>query len=349
MLRFMKLIWWECMKTKKKAMIITSVIISLIIISSIAMSNPALVDRAFYRMGFQEQICFPIIDEEFQSNNVINIAAASDFGINKNSITTLENIQSSDPEIILLVGDLGQSTAEKWIEISEVIDKENVYVVLSDGDLTEERQKFREYYALNNDYYSFDYENIHFLAVATGDVKENIEDFGVISNDKMQLDFIRMDLNYANDDPETDFTVVYMHLPMYSSRMVGSFMDLRNELQPMFDLYGVDLVISGHKHAYERTHPVMFDNIITDYGKCSYNNPDGQIYITVGTGGHSHSTFKQKQPWSVITNHNDFGFLNIKVVNDGKTLYGEFMSNTGKIMDAFQINLNSQSIKNLEG
>ena len=131
--------------------------------------------------------------------------------------------------------------------------------------------------------------------------------------------------------------------------MAGSFVDLKNELQPMFDLYGVDLVISGHKHAYERTHPVMFDNIITDYGKCSYNNPDGQIYITVGTGGHSHSTFKHKQPWSVITNHNDFGFLNIKVVNDGKTLYGEFMSNTGKIMDAFQINLNSQSIKNLEG
>ncbi len=336
------------METKKKAVLIAAVIISLII-SSIAISNPLLVDRFFYRMGFQEQVCFPIIDEEFQSDNVINIAAVSDFGINENSITTLKNIQSNNPEVILLVGDLGQSTAEKWIEISEFIGTENVYVVLSDGDLPKERHQFREHYALNNDYYSFDYENIHFLAVATGDVKENIEDFGVISNDKMQLDFIRTDLSYANDDPETDFTIVYTHLPMYSSSTSGSFMDLRNELQPIFDLYGVDLVINGHKHAYERTHPVMFDGIITDYGKCSYNNPDGQIYLTVGTGGHSHSQFKQKQPWSVITNHNDFGFLNIKVVNDGKTLYGEFVSNTGKIMDAFQINLNSQPIKNLEG
>ena len=165
----------------------------------------------------------------------------------------------------------------------------------------------------------------------------------------MQLDFIRTDLSYANDNPETDFTIVYTHLPMYSSSTSGSFMDLRNELQPIFDLYGVDLVINGHKHAYERTHPVMFDGIITDYGKCSYDNPDGQIYLTVATGGHSHSAFKQKQPWSVITNHNDFGFLNIKVVNDGKTLYGEFMSNTGKVMDVFQINLNSKPIKNLEG
>ena len=335
------------METKKKAVLIAAVIISLII-SSITISNPLLADRFFYRMGFQEQVCFPIIDEEFQSDNVTNIAAVADFGINENSITTLKNIQSNNPEVILFAGDLGQSTAEKWIESSEFLGTENVYVVIGDGDLPKERDKFREHYALNNDYYSFDYENIHFLAIATGDCTAPA-DCIVISNDKMQLDFIRTDLSHANDDPETDFTVVYMHLPMYSSRMVGSFVDLRNELQPMFDLYGVDLVISGHKHAYERTHPVMFDNIITDYGKCSYNNPDGQIYITVGTGGHSHSTFKHKQPWSVITNHNDFGFLNIKVVNDGKTLYGEFMSNTGKVMDAFQINLNSKPIKNLEG
>ena len=210
----------------------------------------------------------------------------------------------------------------------------------------------REYYDLNNDYYSFDYENIHFLAVTPADITLAERARGVsqetISNDKMQLDFIRTDLKHANDNPETDFTIVFMHLPMYSS-IQYPFMDLRDELQPMFDLYGVDLVISGHQHAYERTYPVMFNNAITDYEKCSYNNPDGQIYLTVGTGGHSHAKSEQKQPWSVIINHNDFGFLNIKLVNNGKTLYGEFTSNTGKIMDAFQINLNSQQIKNLEG
>ena len=339
------------MKTKKKAVIATSIIISLIIISSITISNPLLVDRAFYRMGFQEQICFPIIDEEFQSNNVLNIATAADFGINKNSIKTLANIQSSDPEIILLAGDLGQSTAERWIESSKIIGKENVYIVLGDGDLPQEKQKLREYYDLNNDYYSFDYENIHFLAVTPADLTLAERARGVsqetISNDKMQLDFIRTDLKHANDNPETDFTIVFMHLPMYSS-IQYPFMDLRDELQPMFDLYGVDLVISGHQHAYERTYPVMFNNAITDYEKCSYNNPDGQIYLTVGMGGHSHAKSEQKQPWSVIINHNDFGFLNIKLVNNGKTLYGEFTSNTGKIMDAFQINLNSQQIKNLE-
>ena len=94
---------------------------------------------------------------------------------------------------------------------------------------------------------------------------------------------------------------------------------------------------------------MMFNNVITDSADCSYEYPDGQIYLTVGTGGHSHSKFKEKQSWSIIQNHNDYGFINIRVVNDGKTLYGEFVNNAGKVMDTFQINLNSKQIKNLEG
>ena len=330
------------MKTKKKV-VITSILISLIIISSITISNVQLVDRVFYRMGFQEQICFPIIDEEFQSNNVTNIAVAGDFGINENSIKTLKNVQSSNPEVILITGDLGQSTAKEWIELSEFMDKNKIYIVLGDGDLLE-RNDYLKYSAFNNDYYSFDYQNIHFLAISTNEEKDN--EFGIVS-DPIQLDFIRADLSNAADDPRTDWLVVFLHHPMYTSMPNLYSMDLRNLLQPTFDLHGVDLVINGHKHAYERTNPVTFNDVITDNESCLYDDPNGQIYLTVGTGGHSHSQFKQKEPWSIIQNHNDYGFLNIKLLNDGKTLYGEFVSNTGKVMDAFQINLNDNSNKNL--
>jgi predicted phosphodiesterase len=342
------------MKTKKKVVII-SILISLIIISGITLSDPQLVDRAFYRMGFQEQVCFPIIDEEFQSDNVTNIAAVGDFGINENSIKTLKNIQSSNPEVILITGDLGQSTAKEWIELSEFMDRSKMYIVLGDADLLE-RNDYLKYSALNSDYYSFNYQNIHFLTIfdqadqirnnATNEEKDN--ELGIVS-DAVQLDFIINDLNNAADDPKTDWMIVVLHHSMYTSTPNLYSMILRDTLQPTFDLYGVDLVINGHKHAYERTNPVIFNNIITDDENCSYYEPNGQIYLTVGTGGHSHSQFKQKQSWSVIQNHNDYGFLNIKLLNDGKTLYGEFVSNTGKVMDAFQINLNDNPIKNLEG
>ena len=329
----------------KKVVIVIFIIIPLIIISSIAISNPFLVDRAFYRMGFQEQICFPNSDDVFQSDNVTNIAVAADFGVTKNSVKTLENIHSSNPEVVLIPGDLSYSTAEEWIEFTEFMGKTNIYIASGDAEPMEEKEKLLEYYGLNNNYYSFDYENVHFLSIDTTDEKN---EWGIISDDKMQLNFIRTDLSHAYNDPEIDFTIVIMHLPMYSSRDGGSFMDMRNELQPIFDLYGVDLVLNGHRHAYERTYPVMFNNTVTDNEDCSYDDPDGQIYVTIGTGGASHSPFKLKHPWSVVQNHNDYGFLNIKLLNDGKTLYGEFVSNTGKVMDAFQINLNDNSIKNSE-
>ena len=331
------------MKTKK-VVIVISIIISLVIISSITVSNPLLVDRAFYRMGFQEQICFVNYDDEFQSDNVTNIAAVGDFGINENSIKTLKNIQLNNPEIILIPGDIGQSTVKDWNELSQFMMNDNMYIVLGDSDLAEGND-YLKHFGLSDDYYSFDYENIHFLAIST-DQKSSTE-FGIYS-DNIQLDFIRTDLSGAADNPKTDWIIVFMHHPMYTSSPNSFSMELRNLLQPTFDLYGVSLVINGHKHAYERTNPVMFNNTITDDANCLYEYPDGQIYLTVGTGGHSHSPFKQKQPWSVVQNHNDYGFLNIKLLNDGKTLYGEFVSNTGKVMDAFQINLNDNSIKNLE-
>ena len=98
-------------------------------------------------------------------------------------------------------------------------------------------------------------------------------------------------------------------------------------------------MINGHKHVYERTNPVTFNNTITDNENCSYDDPNGQIYLTVGTGGHSHNKFKQKQSWSVVQNHNDFGFLNLKILED-RAIVGEFIANSGKIVDTFEIKKN---------
>ena len=322
------------MKTKQKVAII-SIIISIIVISSITILNPQLIDRAFYRMGLQEQICFPVINEEFQSDNVTNIVAAGDFGINENSIKTLKNMQSSNPEVILMLGDLGQSTSKDWIELSEPMDRNKMYIALGDGDLLE-RNEYLRYSAITDDYYSFDYQNIHFLAISTNEEKNNEL---VILSDVIQIDFIKDDLSNAADDPKTDWIVVFLHHPMYTSIHNQYSMDLRSLLQPTFDLYGVDLVINGHKHVYERTNPVTFNNTITDNENCSYDDPNGQIYLTVGTGGHSHHQFKQKQSWSVVQNHNDFGFLNLKILED-RAIVGEFIANSGKIVDTFEIKKN---------
>ena len=319
---------------QKKKIIILIILLSLIILSIIISSNPRLVDRALYRIGIQEQVCFP----EPKVNEIqdeINFAFVGDFGINRNSLNTLNNIKLVNPEMIILTGDLGQATFEEWKELSINLENETVYTILGDSESEIfNGEKYLKHYGLENEYYSFDYENIHFLGISTK--------VGNISYDFEQLEFIKTDLEKNYKNSETQWTIVFMHLPMYSSKAIDFefMMDIRNELQPIFDSYGVDLVVSGHKHAYERTSSLMFNNVILGNEKCEYQKSDGQVYLTVGTGGHSHSVFDNKESWSIIQNDNDYGFFNLVLSKKQNTLYGEFISNTGKIVDSFKIKNN---------
>ena len=319
---------------QKKKIIILIILLSLIILSIIISSNPRLVDRALYRIGIQEQVCFsdPKINE---IQDEINFAFVGDFGINRNSLNTLNNIKLVNPEMIILTGDLGQATFEEWKELSINLENETVYTILGDSESEIfNGEKYLKHYGLENEYYSFDYENIHFLGISTK--------VGNISYDFEQLEFIKTDLEKNYKNSETQWTIVFMHLPMYSSKAIDFefMMDIRNELQPIFDSYGVDLVVSGHKHAYERTSSLMFNNVILGNEKCEYQKSDGQVYLTVGTGGHSHSVFDNKESWSIIQNDNDYGFFNLVLSKKQNTLYGEFISNTGKIVDSFKIKNN---------
>ncbi|HEX6028087.1 MAG TPA: hypothetical protein VFY64_03510, partial [Nitrososphaeraceae archaeon] len=82
--------------------------------------------------------------------------------------------------------------------------------------------------------------------------------------------------------------------------------------------------------------------IITDKKTNHYTNPEGQIYLTVGTGGQS--LFKlngNKAPYLIITQDEVYGFLNVDVTakQGGTTmLVGTFYSNNnGEMTDQFTI------------
>jgi hypothetical protein len=86
------------------------------------------------------------------------------------------------------------------------------------------------------------------------------------------------------------------------------------------DKYGVDLVMWGDNHNYER---IKIPNKST-------------VFIQSGTGGESHYNFKRQIPESVYQNDKDFGITKITMNNN--TLTGQFISYAGKILDNFKIN-----------
>eukprot|EP01102_Stenamoeba_stenopodia_P005611 TRINITY_DN16355_c0_g1_i1.p1 TRINITY_DN16355_c0_g1~~TRINITY_DN16355_c0_g1_i1.p1 ORF type:complete len:162 (+),score=22.67 TRINITY_DN16355_c0_g1_i1:86-571(+) len=61
----------------------------------------------------------------------------------------------------------------------------------------------------------------------------------------------------------------------------------RNNLEPLFEGYGVDLVLNGHSHSYERMYPVFENETLG-----TYSDPKAPVYINNGCGGaHANDPF----------------------------------------------------------
>jgi 3',5'-cyclic AMP phosphodiesterase CpdA len=50
--------------------------------------------------------------------------------------------------------------------------------------------------------------------------------------------------------------IVVLHHPPYSAGYQGSSLDVRRAFAPLFERYGVQLVVSGHDHDYQRSEPI---------------------------------------------------------------------------------------------
>ena len=97
-------------------------------------------------------------------------------------------------------------------------------------------------------------------------------------------------------------------------------------LKKLYDTYGVDLVLNGHAHFYERTWPLRNDSI---------NTENGVTYITTGGGNDEYSKHAANKAWydarTRVTNH----FLTLSIV--GNKLYGRAIDSIGNVFDDWTI------------
>ena len=73
-----------------------------------------------------------------------------------------------------------------------------------------------------------------------------------------QRAWLEKELTAARSDHAVDWIVVCMHQVAISTvdKFNGADLGIREEWVPLFDKYGVDLVVCGHEHHYERSHPI---------------------------------------------------------------------------------------------
>ena len=124
--------------------------------------------------------------------------------------------------------------------------------------------------------------------------------------------------------------------------------NLEDIYHPLFEQYGIKLVLQSHSHTYERTYPLKInvedsdDPIITSKDLSNYYyDTDGLVIATVGTGGATPTVFSTNSEYSAVMYRHFYGFLNVDVSSDGTTLVGTFYKNgdnsRGEIKDQFTI------------
>lgn len=139
--------------------------------------------------------------------------------------------------------------------------------------------------ALNT--YFFRYGNIAVVALDGNDASYEIPaNRGWLGS--RQDAWLRATLSALRTDPAVDFIVAAFHNCMYCTNAVhGSDGGVRTRFEKAFDDYAVDLVINGHNHSYERTHPRKNGSNTAEVRSGGTVRPatQGTTYIVAGGGG----------------------------------------------------------------
>jgi 3',5'-cyclic AMP phosphodiesterase CpdA len=111
-----------------------------------------------------------------------------------------------------------------------------------------------------------------------------------------QKAWLEKELAAARADRNIDWLVVCMHQVAISTvdKFNGADLGIREEWVPLFDKYEVDLVVCGHEHHYERSHPIRgresnptLTPIPVATATDVIDTTKGTVHMVIGGGGTS--------------------------------------------------------------
>jgi hypothetical protein len=193
-------------------------------------------------------------------------------------------------------------------------------------------------------YYSFDYGNIHFIGLDSMTSGRTA--------DTPMADWLRADLEAAT----AEWIIVFFHHPPYTkgnhdSDLEQDLVNIRENLVPILETNGVDLVLCGHSHAWERSYLLHghygFSSTLTDSmkidggdGRENGDGPyrknaagEGVVYTVAGNAGQV-TGGSLNHPAHFIS-LNELGTM-VLDVNENR-LDVQFLRETGEIRDRFTI------------
>ncbi|KAL8526331.1 hypothetical protein ACS0TY_015520 [Phlomoides rotata] len=259
----------------------------------------------------------------------INFAVSGDLGQTEWTKSTLENIQKSNYDVLLLPGDLsyadliqpswdtfGQlvqplASARPWMVTQGNHEVEKIPVIHHEPFTSYNARwvmPYEESGSPSNLYYSFEVAGVHVIMLGS------YTDFGPDSD---QYKWLQSDLGKI-DRSKTPWLIALIHAPWYNTNEAHQGEDessgMKEAMEDLLFRARVDVVFAGHVHAYERFVRVYKDEA----------NECGPIHITIGDGGNREGLAKKfMDPQSNISAFREpsFGHGHLSMVNSSHAVW----------------------------
>jgi hypothetical protein len=211
------------------------------------------------------------------------LAVFGDMGVTSHAKTTMQllttTLHTNQFDAALVMGDLSYANGDpkvwdEWGTLISPVARHRLWLTVVGNHEREEccGELFMEYRTrfMLPLYYSLDLSFMHLTVL-------NSEDD--IAPGSSQYKWLEEDLRIANQNrAHIPWLVVTSHKPLYCTNTKycdsKSLMKRRAALEPLFQKFQVDLYISGHVHAYERTYPLHNTTI---------DQKRGILYLVVGS------------------------------------------------------------------
>ena len=172
------------------------------------------------------------------------------------------------------------------------------YASLGNHDSDDERY-YKLYNMDGNRYYTLKKANVEFIALDSNYM------------DTTQVEWLKQDLQKS----DAAWKICFFHHPLYSAaHFHGPAMPLRRELEPIFEKAGVEVVLSGHEHVYERINP-----------------QHGIFYWVLGNSGQLRPHDLRSSPETAKGFDTDQAFMLMEI--SGDDLFFQTVSRTGETVD----------------
>lgn len=283
----------------------------------------------------------------------VKFAVVGDLGQTSDSASTVKHMSEENVDAILHAGDMSYSDCDhtrwdSWFDMVEFVASETPWYVvggnheIEHSDVSNEifvayearfampkikdavmepttsgvatsctpSEMYGAHYDYGNSFYSFEWGPATIVM---------LNSYTDTAESSPQYDWLVSELEQI-DRKKTPWVIALYHCPSYNSfsdhQGEKQQIAMKENMEPLFAKYRVNVAFSGHVHAYERTFPVV-DNEVNEFGP---------VYVVTGEGGnregHASGYLNDTPPsWSAFRDLETFGHSTLEIVNSTHALF----------------------------